>query len=355
MTTPVNSSAYDLIASGQITDPDESWHLSQYKDILLRGKGVPKILPIIEAEMLRKNVESVSTRDTAHIHPSEMSKDDWCPRSTYYRIAGTPEDTDTPSTYSLGMARVYEEGHEIHRKWQHWAWDAGVLQGVFRCFACHHIWYDRAPSHCPRCERGRSVLDYREVPVFDDEHRILGHTDGELHHELLKGTVPWEVKSVGVGTLRFERPDLYKALMDKQMTVDDAWKAIRAPFPTHRRQGMLYCHCLGRSRIHFIYEWKPTQAVKEFVIRPDPTVLHPLLESCKKIVRALDSGVPPRRPLWTREEGPESKACKACPYRGTCWKEQLDGAKVEEGQAAGGEASAHLAVVRRLRRGAPAS
>jgi hypothetical protein len=69
----------------------------------------------------------------------------------------------------------------------------------------------------------------------------------------------------------------------------------------------------------FIYEWKATQEVKEFVVQFQQELVDPILSACETVIRALDSSVPPMRPAWVTDS--EHKTCKQCPYKNTCWKE----------------------------------
>jgi hypothetical protein len=81
------------------------------------------------------------------------------------------------------------------------------------------------------------------------------------------------------------------------------------------------------EEIVFIYESKFNQATKEFVVQYNPDLIAPMLEGARFVDRALERGRPPARPLWA--EDADSKVCKSCEYRRTCW--QL-GAKSDDAQ-----------------------
>jgi hypothetical protein len=127
-----------------------------------------------------------------------------------------------------------------------------------------------------------------------------------------------EIKSVGLGSLRWEAIDLYKKYQSGELTLDGLWKKIRQPFPSHIKQGLLYMYCTGIHEIVYLYEWKPTQEVKEFVVKFDAGLVQPMLDNCRRLVTALQGDIPPMRPMWAEE--PKCSGCTFCPYKKTCWR-----------------------------------
>ena len=143
------------------------------------------------------------------------------------------------------MASVFSEGHAIHRKWQGWADAAGLLL---------------AP----------------EVEVRYPKWRIVGHADGIL---TIDGEFYlWEIKSIGIGTLRMMGFPLQGGL-------GRAFRDITRPFNEHIRQGMLYTYILRRTqglpqmnKMLFLYECKEDQSAKEFVVTYNEEYLEGILE-----------------------------------------------------------------------------
>lgn len=265
-------------------------------------------------------------RRTDCIHPSEMSHEHWCPRSTYYRISGVPFDQ---MPISLAMEMVFGTGDDAHLKWQRWFREMGVLGGAWFCQNCGNHWDDISPYECPRCEAGSSVIDYAEVPVFSDEFLIAGHGDGDVYI----GSSPRliEIKTIGTGTVRWEAPKLveqysykHKDESGKLRTGTDwnaLWRGIHRPFPAHLKQGNIYCFCTGRDEIVYIYDPKfVTANPKEFEVGFSPEIVRPLLEQCTAIKNALEAQRPPKRPMWAE---PKHAECKRCPFRATCWGDRL--------------------------------
>lgn len=250
------------------------WHLKNYKN-LITSKG--RVVPVVEKQLIKEQL--TSTRDTEHLHPSEICKRDWCPRSSWYTIKGYQKQGET---YTFQKLNIFAEGHAIHSKWQTWLMDAGVLEQA-------------------------------EVPISNEEYRLLGHADGIINDS--KGRAILEIKSVGAGTIRMEDYESFKNATSE----NDMWKKVRQPFPTHLRQLNLYMYCLGIHDGVFIYEWKANQDVKEFSVRYQPELIEDILAGCKSVIHGLESGIPPMRP--TLAESSDSRICKNCPYAKFCWKE----------------------------------
>lgn len=239
-----------------------------------------RILGPVEKLVIEKNLEKDAERDTKHLHPSEICKRDWCPRSSWYKINDYPT---APESYTLQRLNVFEEGHLIHKKWQDWMTEAGILEQA-------------------------------EVPVYDEEHRILGHADGIINDK--HGRAVLEIKSIGAGTVRFEDYEKFIPYSKKEISFDDLWKNINYPFDSHVRQTQLYMHCLGIHDAVILYEWKATQAVKEFSIKYEPRWVQDVLSSCHSVVRALEANKPPDRPFWLSQD---HRVCKSCPFKEECW------------------------------------
>ena len=278
-----------------------------------------KLVPTI-ARYLSKAVET--DRRTDCIHPSAASHEDWCTRAAYYQIAGAEAEA-VPR--SVMMELVFERGHDSHDKWQRWAWDLGILRGMWRCRWCHLYWWGVSPQYCPRCDVGKDLLQYAEVPVSSPEHLLAGQADGEVF--IGERWVPIEIKTIGSGTVRYEAPHFveqyaysYTDADGKQHSGTDwiaLWNGVRRPFPAHLRQGMIYCFCKGWEEIIFVYEPKfLTAHPKEFLVKFRPDVVEPILEKCLQVKRSLDAQRPPKRPHWAT---PACKTCTNCPFKKVCW------------------------------------
>ena len=273
-----------------------------------KGKGL--LLPRLERHVMR-SIEVNSERSSHHMHPSDMAKKDWCGRHDYYRIIDTPIEKTSKANPSFRMENVFAEGHAIHGKYQQWMWELGILIGDFQCKDCGHRWGDTSPEKCQFCLSERLV--YKEYPLRRKTMLIEGHADGATTLGCLV-----EIKSIGIRTLAFDAPRLYQKYLNGQ-SAEDIWFEINRPFPSHMRQGQLYLWLSWPlyEQIVFIYEFKPTQQVKEFVVEYNKSFIAPLLETARSVTSGVAAGLPPDRPSWA--EGPDGKVCTSCEYRRTCW------------------------------------
>jgi hypothetical protein len=255
-------------------------------------------------------------RDTKHLHGSEMCKGDWCPRRSWYQITDASLDHEDDRNW-WRMNSILVEGNYIHTKWQTWLWEMGILEGRFGCEDCGHKWWAVAPAVCEGC--ASKHIRYREVPLEQPDIMTWGAADGIYNMDGERAAI--EIKSIGIGTLRFDAPDLYEKLNAGELTLDQVWRSIKTPFPVHLRQGMLYLRSLretqGIDKIRFIYEFKATQEFKSFLITYNPRYLTKMLSGAMAVKRAIDTGGTVKRPSWAEDDHP---VCKKCPYYSTCWK-----------------------------------
>jgi CRISPR/Cas system-associated exonuclease Cas4 (RecB family) len=293
--------------------------------------------PII-AEMRQWLVDSNAfqsqSRDTEHIHPSEMAKSRWCTRQTWYRISGVAPTDPTETSY-WRLANIFGEGHEIHARHQTMFWEMGVLEGMWGCMHCEHRWWAISPAVCERCSSAH--IQYREVPIRHPAYHLIGHTDG-LHASEENGVLVrrnLEMKSIGVRSIEYEVPSVYAKWKEAGTSIDALWANIRVPFPSHQRQVQLYMATLNHMGIEvketlFVYEFKANQDIKGFVVKYNPDAAQKLLDQAKKVLDARNSGVSPKRPHWAT--APSVKDCKECPWKTKCWGNNGD---AENAQATG--------------------
>lgn len=254
------------------------------------------LLGDIQAHML-KEASKPSTRRQDIVHPSEVSKTGWCPKSTYLRIKRCRELQDPywkpAETHGVQLLNIFDEGHYIHDKWQKRLRDMGDLWGNWYCESCgfleRNVIY---PQKCSECDS--TLLTYREIPLEDPEIMVYGHADGGIPR--LQSLI--EIKSVGTGTARIEAPEIFKANSDGQkIDLPGLWRDIKDPFPAHVRQGQLYLYLcsemgLDFNQIVFLYESKFNQGAKEFVVKYDYDVIQPIILQIEQIKYALMGYMP---------------------------------------------------------------
>jgi CRISPR/Cas system-associated exonuclease Cas4 (RecB family) len=281
------------------------------------------------------------TRRTDCLHPSEMAKSDWCPRASYYRISGVqPEDEEV---LFYGITSIFEEGNVAHTKWQNWLGEMGRLYGRWGCVVCGWAVMGTSIVHCADCGRP-GTMKYLEVPMDAEERYLIhGHADGAV----LDISALIEIKTIGLGTVRMEQPDLVRQHTQKTergksiVDVEGLWSSIKRPFPSHRRQAQIYLRIanlmgLKLERAIFIYEYKANQATKEFTIVYDPSLTDDLFEIARDVKFAVAEGNVIDRPVGY---APDLKPCTKCPFKITCWGEEAnDGASQQERDPGDGQA-----------------
>lgn len=287
---------------------DKPWYLTDFKKAMTR-QG--RIIPQIEQHLIRSHAAQSAKRDTDFLHPSEICKKDWCPRASWYVI----KDGKRPDeSIKFQRMNVFAEGTAIHDKWQAWLAAVGILEGRWECASCKSSWWgvSKDHEHCLVCYN--NIIRYKEVPIQNEEFHLLGHADGIISDA--NGRAVLEVKSVGIGTLRFEAPELFQKFSKEGMSLDSLWKEIRTPFVSHLRQVNLYMYCLGIHDGVVLYEWKPTQEVKEFSIKFQPELVSGILAGCSTVKSALESNTIPMRPMTASLD---ATMCKNCPHYKRCW------------------------------------
>lgn len=256
----------------------------QFKKFLEVGKANTRVMGAVERHIIAKPKDE--SRSTTVLHPSDMVDPYWCHRASYFHLQGKTPIKNRAMT--LRLASVFEEGHAIHAKWQRWFQEMGNLHGKWWCGECGETFFGAADCH-------EGPLEYREVPLYYAPLRISGSADGWLTG--FGNPLMLEIKSIGEGTFMFEAPELYA---ENDYDFKKAWKALDAPFMKHIQQVQLYmklAELLGYENSPqeavFIYEAKPNQEAKEFVVPKSNFGISHLLEAAQKIVDAIEAGEPP--------------------------------------------------------------
>lgn len=254
--------------------------LKKFVDV---AKKPTRVLGSVERHVLAKPADT--SRRTDVLHPSEMSGSDWCHRASYFQLSGRPVVGKRAPSFKL--LSVFEEGHSIHAKWQGWFHEMGNLYGKWYCAECEEMFWGGSDCH-------DGPLEYREVPLFYEPLRIYGHSDGWLVG--LGDPLMLEIKSVGMGTFRYEVPDL---IAEYDGDFEKIWKNVNAPFMKHITQVQIYMKLAELLQLEnhpqeavIIYEAKATQDVKEFVIPKSDFGIEHIFEAAKQIVDAVDKGEP---------------------------------------------------------------
>ena len=269
------------------------------KAFLNTSKRETRLMGAVERHVLSKPFDE---RDMSYIHPSDIIKDDWCVLAQYHAVTGNYIETrdKTPAR----LASIFEEGHTIHRKWQNWFREMGVLYGM---------WHGPTGKGWDLSSNNVDPEDeYLEVPLRSDKHMMRGHADGWIKG--LGDDCLIEIKSIGSGGIRMEAPSIMAQSDDN---VEKAWKNIKTPFRAHQLQGQVYlhlCHLMveeglleaAPKEIVFIYELKANQEYKEFVVAYNPEFTKDIFDRALDVAWAAKNKRPPVCSI------DPAKGCKRC-------------------------------------------
>jgi len=259
------------------------------KNFVDAGKSTTRVINKVERFVLSQPIDN--SRSFNGLHPSAMVSQYWCHRASYFHLKG---NHPAPEARQFKRELIFAQGHGIHATWQNWFRDMGKLYGVWECKSCGDKIWATSPEGCNMCST-QGTMKYKEVPVEHDALMITGHSDGWL-----KGfgdDLMLEIKSVGAGTFMwYDRSNWF----DSGQNFDAAWKNLKSPFESHVAQVQLYMKVLelsGRTDVPqeavLIYEAKPTQEVKEFIVRKDDWAIQPIIDGAQLVVDSLGKDVAP--------------------------------------------------------------
>ncbi len=282
----------------------------------------PSLLGPVRQHLLLHPSTRVDKKPT--LHPSDISHRDWCPRASYYSYS---PKYPTPPVRPLTLTQedIFGLGNDTHDRWQAWGWEVGILRGQWACVVCGALFSATAPRRCAECGAPKSALKYKEVPFSAPEYLVEGKADGDI------GTALLEIKTVGIGTIRYAAPGIYNrhvhriksrrtGRVEEVINLKGLWDDVHAPFPDHYRQGQLYMHFLGRSQMVFLYACKFLSVEpKEFLVQRSTKSVQPLLNSCLDVRYALEKERPPYRPAWA---SPDHQRCQECFFKETCYENE---------------------------------
>ena len=269
-------------------------------EYLSAAKSVEPLFGDVQKHVLEKAMKPSGRRQDV-LHPSEMVKPDWCHLAAFHRLRLEAEPADRRKT-TFTRENIFQEGHETHTKWQRWLAEMGRLAGDWHCAFCDtSFWHETTPERCHECGAPPTCLTYAEVPLNAHPLRIGGKADGYSPHD----NALIEVKTLGLGSLRFERPeflDRYTVDTDEFGRLPDLtrlWRDFRRPLPSAVRQTQLYMYLsvhfedLEVDRTIFFYDFKSTQETKSFSVTYDESFSSPLIEAAAAIVDCLNADVAP--------------------------------------------------------------
>lgn len=245
-------------------------------------------------------------RDPSVIHPSEMAKDDWCVRATYYRMTGAGYLT---RDFNWVQENIFAFGTDTHSYFQALLQETGELFGDWACTICGRYVkrtlsgdLDGKPCAYYLDEEGKSRHVnhnwlYMEIPLRGGPAGLIsGKADAGYRDTI------GEFKTVGLGTIRVDAPKLASKYYSKELAqydIDGLWKDLKRPLPSHVRQGNTYLYlaqAMGYdfTSVTYVYQFKPNQQTREFRVTYSDEIMAPLLVRANVIADAIyKDGRPP--------------------------------------------------------------
>ncbi len=249
------------------------------------------LIPPMKEQALARASMPDPDRDPSVIHPSEMCKDDWCIRATYWRIIGRQAPG---STFNWTTENIFAKGNYTHRYFQELLADTGELFGSWYCQACHEWVHNALSADLPGDDH---LWEYKEVRLRGGPHDLInGKADAGFRDTI------GEFKTVGLGTIRKDSPKMLARFYHKDIGVydlDGLWKQLVRPFHSHVKQGNTYLYLaremgLPFTAVNYVYEFKPNQQTKEFRVTYSEEIMAPLLLRAQRIADAIyEDGNPP--------------------------------------------------------------
>ena len=164
-------------------------------------------------------------------HPSSLHKS---AKKLYHHYL----EGDNNQEFPPRILRIFDNGHAVHDRFQTYLEKAGVLLQA-------------------------------EVPIENKDYEIIGHTDGILETGGVKGIL--EIKSMNANT----------------------FYSTYEPKEEHLIQVNVYMFCTGIEKACLLYECKDDQALKEFYVKQDKSILDPILDKIRYVQSCLKKGKEP--------------------------------------------------------------
>lgn len=246
-------------------------------------------------------------RKDGYVHVSDLIGKGKCMRRLSVADKfGTPLRSDRLNIFDRITFAI---GDAIHDTVKKIASEGGpnLVWGLWRC-SCGHLYHDEPcvqseidpDDICPLC--GTGSVFYKEVPVFNEEYRIVGNPDLLLYLAIVEAFHVVELKSIA----------------------HEQWVELVRPLPEHVLQVVFYWWLMIESgrrvtdRISVVYITKGYQfkgdAVKEFMIDPRAEIhrLLPFLDDAMRAKMSITLDVYPLRKVCSGEFTTKAKQCEVC-------------------------------------------
>lgn len=196
----------------------------------------------------------------------------FCMREKVTQLAGYHQILIKPPTPKEQL--IFDVGKRYHDIIQGYFWKLGMLEGTWRCRECWYTWWDISPKVCAKCG-SKYNLEFREVPLKDEDYSISGRADGIIlveHNNTVEKHL-LDIKSIS-NRGRQDNP------LDPRVYYEDLDE--QGASVTHRVQLGLYMKMSGISDGHLLYVGKNGHQMKSFHIRHNEALLEPYLKTIQE-------------------------------------------------------------------------
>ena len=238
----------------------------------------PDLKGMLQRERLRWKKRQTPYPASTNFSPSSLTYD-LCERAKVAQIAGFHTLYHEAAAPKLQL--TFDMGHAIHDIVQGYFWEAGVLEGEFRCIKCEKSFWATSPQTCPFVtSHKRRHLQFKEITLINPEYMLRGRSDGIVIMDDERYLM--DIKSIANSTGNpHERNFTFEALDEN------------GPRESHIVQLNLYMMMQQQNpdypevnikKGHLLYVGKNSHQTKSFYIEYDPEVVKPYLDQIKRVM-----------------------------------------------------------------------
>lgn len=270
-----------------------------------------KVEFLVKDYMVKKALDN--SRRFNIFHPSAWGQ---CLRKVAYQWYNDKDQFVSKGPYDIDerTERIFDNGHSMHRRWQEYLDESGVLNGVWKCpywlcgrkYGIGEKYGIKNPSRKPdwKCECGcPEILEYEEPLVQSaPEYNFIGHCDG----------------IIDVSGTRFEQKNRFdRFVVDFKSMKEELFMELTGPKDEHVVQVNIYMWILDLQGAVLCYENKNTQALKEMFVPRDEDLIEKIKAQAIWMRGMLAEGKLPFRPNgFTRSKFP----CRFCDFVDHCYQ-----------------------------------
>lgn len=190
----------------------------------IRNKVEPfSIIPYLAEYAEKLNFED-DGRAKGVFHPSEISKEHFCPRA--WCIAHKYEHL-VEKRIPMTLRITFDIGHYLHAMMQKYLSQTGLLWGKYRCQVCNTLIKGFLGYMTKCCSCGENDWEYIEPRIDNEEWNIHGRTDGIL--------IPPEMNR--------------KYVFEFKTSNSRTYTGLKESMGAHKNQASIYMWCLEQDRI----------------------------------------------------------------------------------------------------------